>query len=230
MRLDGTTATCLIFTFKEGMLSAIAHDLKIRVERLEIEIEGLESGSATRVEARFETGSLRVVCAMKDGVEQPGGLSEGDRKKIEQIIREDVLPAKRATEARFRSTRIEGDRVEGVLALNGVERPLTAQARREAGRATIEVELDQADFGIKPYTAALGTLRVRPKLRVQLSVPLPGLFVSRRPPAGGQVSRENRWDSRTGERDVNHPMAIYSFPQKQIESSYFTPQGSYHAR
>jgi hypothetical protein len=174
MHFDASSATCLIFTFKEGMLSAIAHDLKLQATRFEVTVEGLESGAPTRVEARFETASLRVVCAMKDGAENHGALSEGDRKKIEQTILDDVLPPKRAAEVRFRSTRLDGDRIEGVLSLNGVERPLAVQARREAGKATVEVEVNQPDFGIKPYTAALGTLRINPRVRVQLSVPLPG--------------------------------------------------------
>ncbi|MCS6899682.1 MAG: YceI family protein [Myxococcales bacterium] len=174
MRFNASNATCLIYTFKEGMLSAMAHDLKLRVERFEIVAEGLESGSPTQVTAHFETASIRVVCAMKDGTENPTALSESDRKKIEQTILEDVLPPKRAREVHFRSTRLEGDRIEGLLSLNGVERPLVVQARREAGRATVEVEVNQPDFSIKPYTAALGALRIRPRVRVLLSVPLPG--------------------------------------------------------
>jgi hypothetical protein len=180
MHFDASSATCLIFTFKEGMLSAIAHDLKLQVTRFEVTVEGLESGSPTRVQARFETASLRVVCAMKDGMENHAALSEGDRRKIEQTITDEVLPPKRAAEVRFRSTRLDGDRIEGTLSINGVERPLVVQARREAGKATVEVEVNQPDFGIKPYTAALGTLRIHPRVRVQLSVPLPGLSLRHR--------------------------------------------------
>ena len=173
MHFDENSAECLVFTFKEGMLSAIAHDLKIRVERFSVEVEGLEQGAPSRIQARFETASLRVVCAMKDGAESHGSLGDGDRKKIEQTIQEDVLQPRRSREVLFRSTRVEGDRIEGVLTLNGTERPLTAEARREGGRAIIEVELNQTDFGIKPFTAALGTLRINPRVRVRLSVRLP---------------------------------------------------------
>jgi hypothetical protein len=34
-----------------------------------------------------------------------------------------------------------------------------------------EVKIHQPDFGIKPYTAALGALKVKPDVLVRVSVP-----------------------------------------------------------
>src|SRR4051812_4209200 len=45
MRIDPASAECLVYTFKEGLLSAVAHDLKIRVERFEIEVTPGEGGA-----------------------------------------------------------------------------------------------------------------------------------------------------------------------------------------
>jgi len=37
--LDASTAECLVFTEKEGLLSGVAHDLKLRVERFRLRID-----------------------------------------------------------------------------------------------------------------------------------------------------------------------------------------------
>ena len=47
--------------------------------------------------------------------------------------------------------------------------------RRDGDRLRAEVTIHQLAFGIRPYTALLGTLRVRPDVIVRLSVPAEGL-------------------------------------------------------
>jgi polyisoprenoid-binding protein YceI len=164
-------ASCQIFTFKEGLLSRIAHDLEIRVEKLSVTIDE----DAARVEASFDARTLRVVRALDGGREKTGALSADDRAKIEKTIQREVLETSRHPEIRFRSTRVtrDGDRatVEGELTLHGVTRRITLAARVDGDAWTTEVELHQPDFGITPYTAALGTLRVKPSVRVRLHVP-----------------------------------------------------------
>jgi hypothetical protein len=168
---DATTATCHVFTFKEGVLSAVAHDLRIRVERFTIELDE----AAGTVRGRFFADSLRVDCAMKSGHEDHGALSDRNKREIEGNIVDDVLHARRHPEITFRSSTIEGTgderRIAGMLSLHGTERPLTLTARRQAGRWVAEVELRQPDFGIKPYSAMLGALKIQPVVRVRVSLP-----------------------------------------------------------
>jgi len=168
---DATTATCHVLTFKEGVLSAVAHDLRIRVERFSIEIDE----AAGTIHARFFADSLRVDCAMKAGREDFTALSDRNKREIEGNIVGEVLHARRYPEIVLRAARLEGEgderRISGTLALHGSERPLRATARRHAGRWTAELELHQPDFGIKPYSAMLGTLKIQPTVRVRVSVP-----------------------------------------------------------
>lgn len=160
---------CFVFTFKEGVLSAVAHDLKIRVGRGSITV-GEDS-----VEATFDPKSLSVICARKDGRDSPGTLSGGDTKKIEGNIGKDVLHTKKHSEIRFASTAItrDGDRatITGDLTLHGKTKSITATATKVGGRWESEVRLHQPDFGIKPYSAMLGALKVQPTVTVKLSVP-----------------------------------------------------------
>jgi hypothetical protein len=152
-----------VLTFKEGLLSRVAHDLKLRVERLGLEV------ADDAVTAWFDATSLRVVTAMKDGRESPGALSDADKRTIERNIREDVLDATRHPQIRFQSKVVErrGDEatIRGTLQLHGQE--------REGGAVVAEARLHQPDFGIKPYSAMMGTLRVKPDIEVRLRAQVP---------------------------------------------------------
>jgi hypothetical protein len=167
--LDSKTAECLVLTEKEGLLSAAAHDLKIRVERFQIRID---KGS---VEAEFDAGSLRVVCARRGGADLPGVLSAKDCAEIEANIAGKILRASAHPSIRFRSSSVKavegGTRVEGTLAIRGRERPLAVLVRKEGDRAVAECAIDQPDFGIQPFSAVFGTLRVKPVVKVRLSAP-----------------------------------------------------------
>lgn len=171
MRFDENNAECLVFTFKEGMLSAIAHDLKLRVGRFTIDAEADASGEGGQLTATFDPASLQVVCSMKDGAERHDQISDGDKRKITQSISDEVLHPTRFNQVKFVSSKVTGERVEGKLTLHGVERPLTVNSRREGERHVAEIDLTVTDFGIKPFTAALGTLRVKPTVRVRISIP-----------------------------------------------------------
>jgi polyisoprenoid-binding protein YceI len=169
-RYDATTAECLVFTFKEGLLSAIAHDLKIRVTDFAIDFE------RDTVEARFDARSLRVVTAMRDGVEAPSLLGDSDKRKIEQTIVSDVLLAAKNPDIRFRASAItrrdDGGEVTGDLTLGGRTRSITLSARKDGEHYVTEVSLHQPDFGLKPYSAMLGALKIKPDLRVRVRVPV----------------------------------------------------------
>jgi hypothetical protein len=168
---DASSAECLVLTFKEGLLSAVAHDLQIRVTRFAIDVD-----DATRaITARFEAGSLKVLGAVHDGVLRESTLSDADKRKIEQNIADDVLAVRSYPEIRFTSSEVvpEGDgfRVRGELALHGRARPIAFTAQKKGDRLVAEVPLHQPDFGIKPYSAMLGALKIKPDVIVRCSVP-----------------------------------------------------------
>ncbi len=167
--IDASTAECLVFTQKEGLLSKVAHDLKLRVTKFTLAWDGVT------LTARFDPRSLRVVDALVKGRESPGSLSDGDKKKIEKSIVQDVLHARKHRSIEFHSTEVategEGYRVKGELSLHGVTRPIRAKVKLASGRWSAQVSLNQPDYDITPFTAMLGALKVKPKVRVRLSVP-----------------------------------------------------------
>ncbi len=69
--------------------------------------------------------------------------------------------------------RWEGDdprAVDGALTLCGVTRPLVVTLRREAGRLVCEATVQQPAWGITPFRAMLGALRVQADVRVVWSL------------------------------------------------------------
>jgi len=160
---DASTADCLVYTFREGLLSAVGHDLCLRVERFAVEVTG--DANAPSILARFDAASL---CAT-------GDVAASDARKIERNAADDVLDARRFPTIEFRSTRVVRDgeraRIDGTLTLHGRTRELAFDAAADADAWHAEVRLDQREFGIKPFTAMLGALRVRADVLVRVRVP-----------------------------------------------------------
>ena len=148
----------LVFTFKEGLLSPLAHDLKVRVENVQLEIDG-----ETSVRAVFDATSLKVA--------EAGNLPRTFYAEIERTIRNEVLQAKKHPVIRFESTQITEGEVVGQLTLCGTQCEIRCARKDDATHLGSEARLDQRNFGIKPYTAMLGTLKVKAEVRVTVRVP-----------------------------------------------------------
>jgi polyisoprenoid-binding protein YceI len=152
------SAEAFVYTFKEGILSAVAHDLKIRVERLELDADD------SKVSAWFDATSLRVVTTRKDGADSAGLLPTVMYGEIEKNIRNDVLESDKFARITFESTEVGATEVRGKLTLCGVTRDI--RCARQGDR--VEHRLDVRDYGVKPYTAMLGTLKVKPEVVVEI--------------------------------------------------------------
>ena len=167
---NASNAECVIFTYKEGLLSAVAHDLRIQVNDFTVEIDEQKSVCAT-----FNASSLRVVNAVHNGADNPGALSDGDKKKIEESIVKDVLHSSRFPKIEFRSESVEpgngGFQIDGKLTLHGTTRSVPVNVREEDNRYVAEVALNQPDFGVKPFSAMFGTLKIKPEIKVRISLP-----------------------------------------------------------
>lgn len=162
-------ADIVVYTFKEGLLSPVAHDLKVVAKRFSIELEGDPSSGpegVSSITAEVDAASFEVACVMKEGTEVPGTLSPKDKSKIATNIQKDVLRTKKHGAVRFRSTEIGDGAVAGELTLHGVTRPV--RWRLEGTRAVLQ--LNQLDFKIKPFSAMLGALKVQAQVRVEVSL------------------------------------------------------------
>lgn len=168
---DGTVE---VFTFKRGVLSRLAHDLCLRLRRFEVE------AGAGRVRARFSPDSLEVVGVVKDGHADPSVLSATQCAEIQQNIRVEILRSDRYPTIEFSGSydAVDGKpsaktRVRGELELVGrkvtIEFPVTAAHGKLEG----EVTLTPTRWGIPPFQALMGAIKLEDRVIVRFALPLP---------------------------------------------------------
>lgn len=171
--LPADCVTCEVLTRREGVLSAVGHDLRIRATRSSWAVDVAQGA----LHASIDTAGLQVACAMKHDRDDPGALSDADRQMIDRAMRDDVLEVRRFPEIRVEATfERHGDRasVKGRVTLRGVERPFTTEATRDGAWWTASATLDQTAFGIRPYTAMLGALKVQRDVVVRVRLRVEG--------------------------------------------------------
>jgi YceI-like domain len=152
MQLGPDNGRLTVRTGRAGAAAKAGHDLLIEVTRWSAT---LDDGA---IELEADPRSLRVL----EGTGGISALDDGDKAGIAQTIDEEVL---KGLPIVFRSTRVEraGSRldVEGELELAGARRPVTfALDVAGDGRVSGRAQLKQSDWGIKPFSALFGTLKV----------------------------------------------------------------------
>jgi YceI-like domain len=158
-------AKLTVHTKKGGAAAKAGHNLEMEVTRWSANLELGDSPSASLT---ADAGSF-VVVEGSGGV-QPLGAQE--KAAIPQTIDEEVL---KGTPIEFQSSRVDMDRgghsvtVEGELELFGQRHPVkfTLNVGFD-GRLAGTAQLKQTEWGIEPYTALFGTLKVADDVEVQI--------------------------------------------------------------
>ncbi len=169
---DGTLS---VRTKKAGAASKAGHNLLIEVTAWNATVTVGEDLPEPSIELTADPRSLRVL----EGTGGINALGEDDKAAIMQTIDEEVL---KRTAIAFRSTAVQGEwrspgssqlRVSGELELAGRRRPIEFELTagddgRLGGAATIK----QSSWGIKPYSALFGALKVVDEVTVEIAAEL----------------------------------------------------------
>jgi polyisoprenoid-binding protein YceI len=171
-RLGPESGTLLVRTGRTGAAAKAGHDLVIRVETWEATLDVSDAPSRASAVLSVDATSLRVV----DGTGGVQALDDDDRASIVQTIDDEIL---KRQEIGFRSTDVEvasdrsGLSVRGDLTLVGVAAPIAFElAVGDEGKLTGSAVLKQTDWGIKPYSALFGALKVADEVEVSLDASL----------------------------------------------------------
>jgi polyisoprenoid-binding protein YceI len=164
--LNGNSGKMSVYTYKEGLLSKLAHDLLIDVKNFNVNLNvpeaGLTSGS---LEVELQADSVKVDCAMKNGERQPDTLKEKDIADIEKDMAKKVLHPDKYPTVNFCSKEIKekeaGYHVNGELSLHGVTKTIDFDINTNGDNLKGRFSILQKDYGIKPFKAMLGTLRIK---------------------------------------------------------------------
>jgi polyisoprenoid-binding protein YceI len=164
--------TLLVHTKKGGAAARAGHDLRIEVSSWSGTFDVGEAGASTSMSLNADSSSLKVV----EGTGGITSLGDDDKAGITQTINEEVL---KATPITFRSTTVDGGAgserltVQGELELAGTSRPITFELSCANGLLRGTAAVKQTDFGMKPYSALFGTLKVLDEVLVEIDVELP---------------------------------------------------------
>jgi hypothetical protein len=170
-RFGPDTATLALNTGRIGKVARAGHDLLIHVTAWEATLAVGDDPAGSRIQVAADGGSMRVI----EGTGGMKALDDDDKANIAQTIDEEVLMKQTVT---FRSTRVEpageGLHAVGDLTLLGHTHPLAFDVSL-AGDGTLSAVavITQTDFGMKPYSALFGALKVADEVRVTLSAKLP---------------------------------------------------------
>jgi polyisoprenoid-binding protein YceI len=165
-RLGPDNATLSVQTRRGGAAAKAGHDLHMHVTAWEATLEVGDDPAATSVELTADATSLRV----QKGTGGMQALGDDDKDNIHQTIDDEVLKRRDIV---FRSTRVEGTagglRVEGDLTLAGATQPIGFDlAVGDGGTLGATALVTQSRWGMKPYSALWGALKVLDDVEVVL--------------------------------------------------------------
>lgn len=165
---DGTLS---VNTGRTGAAAKAGHDLLIHVTAWHATLVVAADPAASSLALEADATALHV----REGTGGMQKLGDDDRASIRQTIDDDVLKRK---PIEFRSTAVQadGDRwtVKGDLTLVGKTAPLSFELRLgDDGEVSGSAVVKQSDWGIKPYSALFGALKVADEVVVAVHVTLP---------------------------------------------------------
>ena len=166
-------STLAVRTGRTGAVAKAGHDLLMHVTAWQATLEVGEDPAHTSIVFDADARSLRV----REGTGGMQALGDDDKASIEQTIDDEVLKGQRIE---FRSTAVEAGadgsrlRVQGELTLVGKSCPIAFDLAVDAGgRLSGGAVVKQTDWGITPYSALFGALKVADEVEVAFDAGLP---------------------------------------------------------
>ncbi|MFN2568463.1 MAG: YceI family protein [Candidatus Dormibacteria bacterium] len=173
--------TVTVRTYREGMAAKIGHDLVMTVAQWKGSVTiDPDTPSNSSVSVSFDTGTFQVLSGT--GGAKP--LSDKDRKDILNNIAGKVLHTDKHPQITFTSERVDASAenrvgVDGKLTIAGTTRPvhleLTLEQTSGGVRASGTLPVKQTEFGIKPFTALMGALKVKDDMEIDVEAALTAL-------------------------------------------------------
>lgn len=159
-----------VFVGKAGALSFLAHDHNIAVKTFSGHVIVPDAGAAQgSLELDIDARSLALL----------DKISDKDRAEITKSMNDVVLESAKFPKITFRSVSVSNVNganltVNGDLTLHGVTKriavPVTVSATPQLLRATGKYVLKQTDFGITPYSAAAGSIKVKNEVVLNFNI------------------------------------------------------------
>ena len=194
-RFGPENATLTVRTGRTGAAAKAGHDLLLHVTawHATLEVAGGSEGSSLVLDV--DATSMRV----REGTGGMQALGDDDKANIEQTIDDEVLKGlaigfrSRSVEAAADDGRLE---VSGDLTLVGTTHPIAFEVAVDAeGMLRGTAVVKQTDWGMKPYSALFGGLKVADEVEVAVDASTrsaDGAGVTEEPDRSRSVARRRR--------------------------------------
>jgi polyisoprenoid-binding protein YceI len=171
-RLGPESGRLLVHTTRTGLGAKAGHDLTIEVTRWHGRATvDTATPANSSVTAEVEVDSFEV----REGTGGVKPLTNADRAEITKTLGEVLHTAQHPT-ITFRSGRVDGSTgsftVDGELTIMGVTRPVMVQGRVTDGRVVGGATVVQSQWGIRPYSAFFGALRLSDEVKIEFDIAL----------------------------------------------------------
>jgi polyisoprenoid-binding protein YceI len=171
-RLGPESGRLLVNTTRTGLGAKAGHDLTIEVTRW----HGRATVDATTpanssVAVEVEVDSLEV----REGTGGVKPLTDADRAEITKTLGEVLHTAQHPT-ITFQSRRVDGSAgsftLDGELTIMGVTRSVMVQGQVTDGRVIGGASVVQSRWGIRPYSAFFGALKLSDEVKINFDIAL----------------------------------------------------------
>ena len=171
-RLGPESGRLLVHTTRTGLGARAGHDLTIEVTRWHGHARvdtAVPANSSVTIQVDVESFQVR------QGTGGVKPLTDADRAEISKTLKQALHTAQHPT-ITFRSRPVDGAAgaftLDGELTIMGVTQPVMVQGRMTDGRVVGGATVVQSRWGIRPYSAFFGALRVRDEVKVDFDIVL----------------------------------------------------------
>jgi polyisoprenoid-binding protein YceI len=161
----------LVKVERDGMAKKMGHDLTLEVGDWSAEVTVDDDPDKSELTLTAKPSSMKVVEA-KGGAKP---LSDGDKSDIKKNIDTKILSGGQDITFKSKSVSLNGGKanVSGDLTIQGKTQPAQVQLNITDTKVTGRTSLTQSKFGIKPFSAMMGALKVKDNVEIEFEADLP---------------------------------------------------------
>jgi hypothetical protein len=163
-RFGPNNGEMLVKIFREGMAKKAGHDLIIEVKDWEAEATIADAIQDSSFRGSADVNSFTV----RQGVGGVKPLTEGDKADIKKNITQKILTNPNIT---FTSSSVNPstNTVSGEMSIMGRSQPIDIKLTESGGQVKATMTVVQSKWGIKPFQAMMGALKVRDAVEVEVT-------------------------------------------------------------
>ena len=156
------------------MGAKLAHDLILTANKWSGTLNvDADNPGASSAELTIDARSIEIV----EAVGGMKSLSDKDRKDIGKNIDDKVLQTGKFPELKFASTSVSGSapnfQAAGNMTIVGNTKPVNVDLNVNGTQVVAKTSISQKEFGIKPFSAMMGAIKLRDDVDFELTVDLP---------------------------------------------------------